>query len=111
MKDNAQNYRAPKPRSPWRRSLTDLLSTERYAPNMAGADFSWTPTEDSGAFSSSFGSSFVEEFVNDHYPSDVLRELVQNEFDGGGSRLVLNFGEDALRVAGNGAGIDAAGWK
>lgn len=46
-----------------------------------------------------------------HDASDVLRELVQNEFDGGGDRLIVNFGEDALDIAGNGRGISSDGWQ
>lgn len=57
------------------------------------------------------GSDFIEEFVASHTASDVLREIVQNEYDAGGSRLEAIFGSDALRVIGNGRPIDAAGWR
>ncbi len=46
-----------------------------------------------------------------HTPGDVLRELVQNEFDGGGGRLNVTFGTDALDVVGNGRNITSDGWK
>jgi hypothetical protein len=57
------------------------------------------------ATSAAPGSSVVEQFVAGHDASDVLRELVQNEFDGGGNRLTVTFGEDSLEVTGNGRGI------
>lgn len=57
------------------------------------------------------GSSFIEQFVAGHDASDVLRELVQNEFDGGGDKLDLTFGTHALQVTGSGRGIDAGGWE
>jgi hypothetical protein len=53
----------------------------------------------------------VDQFVAGHDASDVLRELVQNEFDGGGDRLEVTFGENSLNVTGNGRGIGANGWK
>ena len=55
--------------------------------------------------------SVLGEFVDGHDSSDVLRELVQNEFDARGTRLDIAFGADSLRVRGNGIPIDAAGWK
>src|SRR5262249_44711765 len=51
------------------------------------------------------------QFVAGHDASDVLRELVQNEFDGGGDQLRITFDEDSLYVTGKGPGIDAAGWE
>lgn len=57
------------------------------------------------------GSSVIEEFVAGHDAGDVLRELVQNEFDGGGDKLALTFGSDALEVAGSGRGIPPDGWS
>ena len=53
----------------------------------------------------------LDAFVEEHDASDVLRELVQNEFDAQGARMELVFGADSLRVRGNGTPIDAAGWK
>jgi len=57
------------------------------------------------------GSSFIEQFVAGHDASDVLRELVQNEYDGGGERLTLTFGSRSLEVTGTGRNIDAKGWE
>lgn len=56
------------------------------------------------------GSSVVEGFVTGHTHSDVLRELVQNEFDAGGSKLLATFGVDGLTITGNGKPIDRRGW-
>lgn len=56
------------------------------------------------------GSSFIEQFVAGHDASDVLRELVQNEYDGGGETLTLTFGSQGLEVTGTGGGIDQQGW-
>jgi hypothetical protein len=58
----------------------------------------------------SAGASVVEQFVAGHDASDVLRELVQNEFDGGGDRLIVTFGSGAFEVVGNGRGVTADGW-
>ena len=55
--------------------------------------------------------SVLDEFVEEHDASDVLRELVQNEFDAQGTRLDIVFGADSLSVRGNGIPIDAAGWN
>src|SRR5581483_1305552 len=58
-----------------------------------------------------YGNSIVAEFVSGHDYADVLRELVQNEYDAGGSQLQVAFGTSELRIGGNGNPIDAAGWK
>ncbi len=58
-----------------------------------------------------YGNSIVAEFVLGHDHADVLREIVQNEYDAGGNRLQVAFGTDELRIRGNGSPIDAAGWK
>ncbi len=58
-----------------------------------------------------YGNSIVAEFVSGHNHADVLRELVQNEYDAKGSRLQVTFDTDELRISGNGSPIDAAGWK
>src|SRR5438105_2147916 len=58
-----------------------------------------------------YGNSIVEEFVSSHDNADVLRELVQNEYDAGGNRLQVAFGTNKLRIVGNGSPIDKAGWK
>src|SRR5258708_6639086 len=59
----------------------------------------------------SYGNSVVAEFVSGHDHVAVLRELVQNEYDAGGSGLRVAFGIDALRITGNGHPIDDGGWK
>ncbi len=51
------------------------------------------------------------EFIRGHGPSAILRELVQNEYDAGGSRLEVTFGESGLEVTGNGTPIDGKGWR
>ncbi len=56
------------------------------------------------------GTSILTEFAVSHTPADVLRELVQNEYDAGGTELTVEFGPDALVVRGNGKTIDKAGW-
>ena len=71
----------------------------------------WTPPDFGDQRRTRIGASIVDQFVAGHTASDVLRELVQNEFDGGGDRLVVTFGRDALEVAGNGGGISADGWN
>jgi hypothetical protein len=57
------------------------------------------------------GASILTEFAVSHTPADVLRELVQNESDAGGTKLAIEFGPDALVVRGNGKIIDKAGWE
>ena len=56
-------------------------------------------------------TSMLDEFALSHTPADVLRELVQNEYDAEGTELVIDLGRDALIVRGNGRTIDHAGWK
>jgi len=57
------------------------------------------------------GMNVVTEFVASHTPADVLRELVQNEYDAGGTTLDVGFGADTLVVRGNGKTIDGGGWQ
>ena len=71
----------------------------------------WTPPDFDGHTTVRIGASVVDQFVRGHNAADVLRELVQNEFDGGGDRLAVHFGTDALEVIGNGSGIRPDGWK
>ena len=74
-------------------------------------DPAWTPPNDiEGGFKTRIGASFVDEFVAGHSPTDVLRELVQNEFDAGGERMWVQFGETALSISGTGRPIDDKGW-
>jgi hypothetical protein len=62
-------------------------------------------------FSFRVGTSLLAEFALSHSPADVLRELVQNEYDAGGTQLTIDFGDEALVVQGNGRTIDKQGWK
>lgn len=71
----------------------------------------WSPPDFGNQRRTRIGASVVEQFVAGHDASDVLRELVQNEFDGGGDSLIVNFGEEALDIAGNGRGISSDGWQ
>ena len=71
----------------------------------------YVPPDFSGSRRRRIGSSFIEQFVAGHDASDVLRELVQNEFDGGGKSLTLTFGSRALEVVGSGRDITADGWE
>lgn len=71
----------------------------------------YVPPDFSGSRRTRIGSSFIEQFVAGHDASDVLRELVQNEYDGGGPALTLTFGRHALEVAGTGRNIDRKGWE
>ena len=70
----------------------------------------WTPPEIEGEFRPAFGSSVVDEFVAGHSLTDVLRELVQNEFDAGGGSLTITFSDSVLTISGNGRPIDSKGW-
>ena len=55
--------------------------------------------------------SSVEQFARSHAPTDILRELVQNEYDAEGSDLVVHLGSERLVITGNGTPIDPAGWQ
>lgn len=70
----------------------------------------WVPPDFGGQRRTRIGASVVEQFVSGHDASDVLRELVQNEFDGQGDKLSVTFGDSALEVVGNGKGITKDGW-
>lgn len=72
----------------------------------------WQPPEvDASDLKYAVTSSFLEEFVKGHTVEDVLRELVQNEYDAGGRSLTVTFDSDGLRVDGNGRPIDRGGWR
>jgi hypothetical protein len=47
----------------------------------------YVPPDFSGSRRTRIGSSFIEQFVAGHDASEVLRGLVQNEYDGGGETL------------------------
>src|ERR1700728_4792523 len=57
------------------------------------------------------GESTLIGHALDHSPADILRELVQNEYDAGGSSIEVSFAEESLVVTGDGKGIDSKGWK
>jgi hypothetical protein len=63
-----------------------------------------------GPLQAAVGDSVIKGFIEAHSPADVLRELVQNEYDARGTRVVVDFFEQHLRIIGNGDGIDSAGW-
>lgn len=69
------------------------------------------PDEQALDFRFRVGTSLLAEFAMSHSPADVLRELVQNEYDAGGTDLTIAFGEEALVARGNGTNIDNRGWK
>jgi hypothetical protein len=71
----------------------------------------WTPPEVDDKLETRLGGSFVDEFVLGHSASDILRELVQNEFDAGGHAMAVSFGLEALTISGTGSPIAADGWK
>jgi hypothetical protein len=54
---------------------------------------------------------FVGEFAAGHAAADVLRELVQNEYDAQGRALTVTFGSDGLAISGTWRVIDSAGWR
>ena len=62
-------------------------------------------------FETRIAQSIFEEFVLDHTPADVLRELVQNEYDAGGTKLEVRFDQHEMTIRGNGMPIDQAGWQ
>jgi hypothetical protein len=71
----------------------------------------WTPPDVDDKLETKLGGSFVDEFVLGHSPSDILRELVQNEFDAGGHAMQVNFGRNGLAISGTGSPVTADGWK
>ena len=70
----------------------------------------WNPPNVEEQLRTSIGGSVVDEFVAGHDVTDVLRELVQNEFDAGGTAMSIIFGPNGLTVTGNGRAITAGGW-
>ncbi len=57
------------------------------------------------------GNSVLTEFVKSHDAAAVFKELVQNEYDAGGSKLEVTFGKTVLTIRGNGTPIDKKGWN
>jgi hypothetical protein len=71
----------------------------------------WSPPSiDAKDFKQLIGSSVLEQFVAGHDPMDVLRELVQNEFDAGGTKMSVVFSDAGMTIAGTGKPIDKNGW-
>ena len=72
----------------------------------------WKPPDlDASELQHRFGDSVLLEFIRGHSPSAILRELVQNEYDAGGSILRVTFGDSDLEITGNGTPIDRKGWR
>jgi hypothetical protein len=61
-------------------------------------------------FTQRFGSSVLIEYVRAHTYADVVRELVQNEYDAGGRSMEVRFDDDKVTIMGTGRVIDKAGW-
>jgi hypothetical protein len=53
----------------------------------------------------------VSQFLSELSTFDLVVELVQNDLDAGATRTELSFFRDRIECLGNGAGIDAKGWK
>lgn len=71
----------------------------------------WSPPSiEAKDFKQRIGSSVLEQFVAGHDPMDVLRELVQNEFDAGGTKMSVVFSDAGMMIAGTGKSIDKKGW-
>ena len=84
----------------------------KQPPRRSTTHADWVPPDlDKQRFEFRVADSVLQEFVLGHEPSDVLRELVQNEYDAGGTRLTLTFGASVLRITGNGKPVDRAGWR
>ena len=93
-------------------ATTKRLRSQRRQPAAAAdADAPWSEPQISGRFETAIGSSIVEQIVIGHTPADVLRELVQNEFDAHGHRMHVTFGPEHLNVTGSGKPVDKAGWE
>jgi len=94
----------PASRSPRKRGVTPTEPRPFDEPDYQRPDFS-------GSRRTRIGSSVIEQFVAGHDAGDVLRELIQNEYDGGGERLTLTFGSRSLEICGTGKNIDRSGWE
>lgn len=93
------------------RKATGRLSEKQSAPSRIGDRDVWTPMPVTRPLKKQFGTSILDDFVRGHSAADVFREIVQNEFDGGGSSIEILFGEDELQITGTGRPISAKGWK
>jgi hypothetical protein len=93
-------------------ATTKRLRSQRRQPTTAAdAGAPWSEPQIAGRFETAIGSSIVEQIVIGHTPADVLRELVQNEFDARGHRMHVTFGPEHLNVTGSGKPVDKAGWE
>lgn len=71
----------------------------------------WSPPDDSAdGYKTKIGGSIIDQFVVGHDATDVLRELVQNEFDADGDVMAVTFGADQLSISGSGRPINKKGW-
>jgi hypothetical protein len=77
---------------------------------MSSQDVWRRPSSATLKFDFRIGESVLIEFARAHDPAAILRELIQNEYDAGGSRLEVSFGDDGLTIKGNGAPVDRKGW-
>lgn len=72
----------------------------------------WTVPEDTDeGYETKIGGSIVDQFVLGHDPTDVLRELIQNEFDADGETMAVAFEDDQLTISGSGRPINSKGWQ
>ncbi|MBI1686776.1 DUF3883 domain-containing protein [Caulobacter hibisci] len=94
--------------------VSSSIGSGSQADSVAGADDlaggAWVPPEIEGQINQRVGSSIIDDFVLGHSAADVLREIVQNEFDGGGSHIGIVFGPSELTITGSGRPIAADGW-
>ena len=73
---------------------------------------SWSPPDDKAeGYETKIGGSIIDQFVLGHDATDVLRELVQNEFDADGYVMTVTFGADQLSISGSGRPINKKGWQ
>lgn len=77
----------------------------------APADPSFKAPDFAGSRRVRVAASYLEQFVSGHNASDILRELVQNEFDGEGHALSVTFGSEQLEIAGTGNDVTPDGWE
>ena len=95
---------------PPHRRQTSLILSDKQGVSANVTTWALPPVPEDG-FRSKIGTSVIEEFVAGHTSNDVLRELVQNEFDAGGKTISVVFGHSDLFVYGSGRPIDRKGWK
>lgn len=75
------------------------------------ASHTWTrPVSEDLKLDFRIGETVLEQFARAHDPGAILRELIQNEYDAGGSRLEVVFGHEGLTIKGDGQPIDKKGW-